>query len=127
MIKPVEPDDEIPDIGELNLFLQNLADDLNHLPDPEIGGFSPEMLFRLMGTEWNSPDCPLKFGTDLPLSVMSAAPFFVTMRSLLLYPFESWGLLESKIPEGHADDSREKVQLRVTPFYDQWIRFNPLL
>lgn len=92
MIKPLEPDDEMPDLAESNRVLAEMTEAYNRQPNPEIGGFTPEMLFRLYRTDWNTAECPLKFGTDLPLSVLSAAPVFAGMRNFLRYAAENGGL-----------------------------------
>lgn len=83
MIKPIEPEADDSALDVLNRKLALLADDYNHTPYPEIGGFTPDMLFRLNQTEWNTPECPLQFDTTLPLSVLPAAPVFTGMRNLL--------------------------------------------
>ncbi len=92
MIKAIGPDGDAPDLAELNRMLSEVAEAYNRQPNPEIGGFTPEMLFRLMRTEWNAPDCPLQLGTDLPLPVLSAAPVFTGMRNLLLHAAGKGGL-----------------------------------
>lgn len=95
MIKPVEPDDEFSGVDALNVTLRELADDYNHRPNPDIGGFTPDMLFRLYRTEWNGPDCPLAFNTELPLSAFSAAPFFMAMRNMLIMGMENGGFAQT--------------------------------
>jgi hypothetical protein len=99
MIKPVEPEDEFSVVDALNVTLRELADDYNHQPNPDIGGFTPDMLFRLHRTEWNDPDCSLTFNTELPLTAFSGAPFFVSMRNMLIQGLNNGGF--SKTANGY--------------------------
>jgi len=92
MIKPLEPEDEFATPEELNRVMREFMDAHNFTPNPKLGGFTPESLYRLYRLEWNTPNCPLKLGSDLPLSTLSAAPVFTGMRNLLLYAVEKGGL-----------------------------------
>lgn len=88
MIKIPDPEMSFPDLDAANAHLQKLTDTYNHQPNPEIGGFSPDMLFRLKYNAWTSPESPLKFNTGLPLETLSAAGYFVSLRNFLLYVAE---------------------------------------
>ncbi len=89
MILPFPPsENDEPDLDALNRELQKVTDTYNHTPNPEIGGFSPDMLMRLNYTEWNTPESPLKLNAALSLEMLRAAPYFISLRNFLLYVVE---------------------------------------
>lgn len=89
MIQPLFPDDEDSAVLDaVNAQLRIQTDVYNHTPQSEIGGFTPDMLFRLKYNGWNTPESPLKFNTALPLKTLSSAPYFLSLRNLLLYVAE---------------------------------------
>jgi hypothetical protein len=46
------------------------------------------------------------------------------MKNILLSPFASWGLIDAEEKQRRYHLT-EWTALRVTPFYVQWIRFEP--
>jgi hypothetical protein len=64
----------------------------NSTPDPEIGGFSPAMLYALERSEWGSPDCPLKLSDSLGIDQTQKASGFCRTRAFLIAVRDSGGI-----------------------------------
>jgi hypothetical protein len=64
----------------------------NSTPDPEIGGFSPAMLYALERSEWDSPDCPLKLSDTLIYDQLQKATGFCRTRTFLIAVRDSGGI-----------------------------------
>lgn len=59
-------------------------------------------------------------------SAVEGHPFLTVsyaLKNILLSPFASWGLIDPREQENRYHLT-EWTALRVTPFYDQWIRFD---
>ncbi|MFC1529646.1 DUF6930 domain-containing protein [Gemmatimonadota bacterium] len=55
----------------------------NSTPQEELGGLTPEQTTRLLYTSWESPESPLRFGAEMPLSKLEASPMLSRSRILL--------------------------------------------
>ncbi|TVR51846.1 MAG: hypothetical protein EA425_06130 [Puniceicoccaceae bacterium] len=69
--------------------LQRKVDEHNHRPDPEMGGLSPDQVFRLTRTPWTDPHSPLQVRDDLGAADLAACPFFQYARRFLLSVHEA--------------------------------------
>lgn len=115
MIKLPDPNEEMPDLDAMNAHIQKVTDVFNHTPNPEIGGFTPDMLFRLKDGEWNSPECPLKLNTGLSLQELSPATHFMGLRQFLLYVMQEGGLKATAT----GNLSRKDVAVLVDFFWSE--------
>lgn len=71
------------DLEELNRLLLKANHVHNTTPDPQMGGLSPEQVFRLAYTPWDTEGGPLQLNAALSLSDAERSPFFRRARSLL--------------------------------------------
>ena len=78
-------EDDLPevDLGELNRRLAKATYAYNTAPDPDMGGLSPDQVFRLIHSSWDRPDSPIRFNTDLPLVELEKSTFFREARAVL--------------------------------------------
>lgn len=75
----------------LQTLLGQAKDDYNSIPQPELGGFSPDMLFALQRYEWTDSEYPLKF-SDLTAAQVAHASFFQQARTFLIAVRDSGGI-----------------------------------
>lgn len=71
-----------PDIRP-NHTIQEIIDARNNRPDPEIGGLSPNQVYRLIHLPWEDNNFPIKFKKNLELSQLKDSPFFTNTKILL--------------------------------------------
>lgn len=87
MIKPFEPEAEGRDseleMEAIHRFLVEKYQRQNTTPDPEMGGLSPEQVFRLAYSAWGEPDSPIQFNTGMTPGDCERSPFFRRMRTML--------------------------------------------
>lgn len=55
----------------------------NAAPDPEMGGLSPDQVSRLIYSNWDDDNCPLKFNKNIAIDDVKNSPFFHNARLLL--------------------------------------------
>ena len=80
------------DINALKSVLNKTQGDYNSTPQPELGGFSPDMLSALARNDWETPDCPLKLSNDLSCEQVANAVFFQQIRTCLIAVRDSGGI-----------------------------------
>jgi hypothetical protein len=73
-------------------ILNHTMESHNSTPDPEIGGFSPAMLYALGGSKWDSPDCPLKLSDTLIYDQLQKTTGFCRTRTFLIAVRDSGGI-----------------------------------
>jgi len=88
MIMPVEgssPEDWLPPttLDELNRRLAETMRAYNAGPDPEMGGLSPEQVFRLIHSPWGVPGSPIQFHPEIPPAELEGSSFFRRAGTLL--------------------------------------------
>jgi len=71
--------------------IQQLMNARNNRPDPEMGGLSPNQVYRLINLPWEHPDFPIKFNKQLKLFDIKDSVFFTNPRVFLqtLLEFEN--------------------------------------
>ena len=52
-------------LEEINLFADRVMQDYNNLPQADMAGLSPAQAWRLLNTDWEDADCPLKLNPFL--------------------------------------------------------------
>lgn len=67
----------------VNQKIQQVIDDRNNRPDPEMGNLSPNQVSKLIHLHWNDPDFPVKFNKQLKLSDLEDAVFFTNTTTFL--------------------------------------------
>lgn len=70
-------------IEEINHHLQGVMDERNNTPDPEMGGLSHSQVARLLYSNWDDKNCPIKFNKNLTIKDLKNSPFFHNARLLL--------------------------------------------
>lgn len=80
------------DMEDLNAFFNKAFESHNNTPDPEMGGFTPGMLFALQRSEWDSPECPLKLSDALGIDQLQGASGFRRTRAFLCAVGDSGGI-----------------------------------
>jgi len=70
-------------IDDLNNHLQGYMQNRNTAPDPEMGGLSPEQVSRLLYSNWDDNNCPIKFNKNLTIDDLTQSSFFHNARLLL--------------------------------------------
>jgi len=70
--------DKIP-----NQRVQQIIDARNNQPDPEMGGLSPNQVYRLIHLPWEDSDFPIKFNKNIELSQLRDSAFFTNTTTLL--------------------------------------------
>jgi hypothetical protein len=71
-----------PDITP-NQTIQEIIDARNNRPDPEIGGLSPNQVYRLIHLPWEDNNFPIKFHKNIELSQLKDSVFFTNTKILL--------------------------------------------
>lgn len=91
-----DPDPENPPfqiyLDSLNEFLMQESDRHNSMPDPGMGGLSPEQVHNLLYSPWGEPGCLIQFNHELDLALLNTSPFFRQARMLLQAVVEAGGV-----------------------------------
>lgn len=66
-----------------NQSIQQIIDDRNKQPDPEMGGLSPNQVYILTHLPWEDNNFPIKFKKNIELSQLKDSPFFTNTTTLL--------------------------------------------
>lgn len=74
---------DFDNIDDLNDHLQGIMTGRNNAPDPEMGGLSPDQISRLIYSNWDDDNCPLKFNKNITIDDLKNSPFFHNARLLL--------------------------------------------
>jgi hypothetical protein len=70
--------DKIP-----NHTIQEIINTRNNQPDPELGGLSPNQVYRLINLPWEESNYLIKFNKNIELSHLKDSPFFNNTTTLL--------------------------------------------
>jgi len=71
-----------PDITP-NQTVQQVIDARNKQPDPEMGGLSPNQVYRLINLPWEDSNFPIKFNESIELSQLKDSAFYNNTTTLL--------------------------------------------
>ena len=63
--------------------IEEIIDARNKRPDPELGGLSPNQVYRLINLTWEDSNFPIKFNKTLKLSQLKDSVFFTNTKILL--------------------------------------------
>jgi len=63
--------------------IQEIIDVRNKQPDPELGGLSPNQVYRLINFPWEESNYPITFNKNIELSQLKDSPFFTNSKILL--------------------------------------------
>ena len=66
-----------------NQKIQQIIDAQNNQPDPELGGLSPNQVYRLINLLWEDSNFPIKFNKNIELSQLKDSSFFTNSKILL--------------------------------------------
>lgn len=66
-----------------NQSIQQRIDARNNQPDPEMGGLSPNQVYRLINLPWEDSNFPIKFNKNIELSYLKNSVFFNNTTTLL--------------------------------------------
>jgi hypothetical protein len=79
-------------LAELNKRMAAAMEAYNRQPDPEMGGLSPDQVFRLIHADWGAPGSPIQFNEELPLDLLNGSQYFRNSRTLLLAVHKAGGV-----------------------------------
>lgn len=99
-------------LAELNRQAAAAMDAYNREPDPEMGGLSPDQVFRLLHTEWGAADSPIQFDENVPFDLLTDSGYFRDSRTLLLAVAKAGGVkatAKGNLPRSLVADLMEVV------------------
>ena len=70
-------------IEEVEQAIGTVYNKHNSTPDPGMGGLSPNQIGRLLHSNWDDSNCPIKFNKNLTIDDLKQSPFFHNARLLL--------------------------------------------
>lgn len=74
---------DFDNIDDLNDHLQGIMTGCNAAPDPEMGGLSPDQVSRLLYSNWDDANFPIKFNKQMTIDNLKNSSFFHNARLLL--------------------------------------------